>query len=113
MSASDKKSPMAAIGSYDGTLPFRAIGLDVAVVTDLEDAEIIKILNKYAFSGYAAVFIEDTLYESLSEAISEISDSGDICIIPVPSQGGSTDVGLTSIRQSVERAVGMDIFGVK
>jgi len=36
-----------------------------------------------------------------------------MCIIPVPNQSGSMGVGLSSIRRNVERAVGMDIFGVK
>ncbi|MCF0247416.1 MAG: V-type ATP synthase subunit F, partial [Synergistes sp.] len=37
----------------------------------------------------------------------------DLSVIPVPNQKGSMGTGLDSIRRSVERAVGMDIFGEK
>ncbi|HBG14640.1 MAG TPA: V-type ATP synthase subunit F, partial [Synergistaceae bacterium] len=34
-------------------------------------------------------------------------------IIPIPGIKGSNGIGIKSIRDSVERAVGMDIFAVK
>lgn len=112
--ANDKTgSPMAAIGSYESTLPFKAIGLDVVVVSDENRASIGLILNKFAMSGYAALFLEEAVYAEFREAVDEVCESNDISIIPVPNQSGSMGVGLASIRRNVERAVGMDIFGVK
>jgi len=34
MAMYDHDSPMAAVGSYDSILPFKAIGLDVVVITE-------------------------------------------------------------------------------
>lgn len=113
MSTSKKNSPMAAVGGYESTLPFKAIGLDAVVVTDENRAAIGQILNKFAMSGYAALFLEESLYAEFQEAVDEVSESTDMSIIPVPNQSGSMGLGLASIRRNVERAVGMDIFGVK
>jgi V/A-type H+-transporting ATPase subunit F len=109
----DKNSPMAAVGSYDSILPFKAIGLDVVVITDENRDSLGLIMNKFANSGYAALFVEEALYSAQQDVINEVNESTDMCIIPVPNQSGSMGVGLASIRNNVERAVGMDIFGVK
>lgn len=113
MSMNKTGAPMAAIGSYESTLPFKAIGLDVVVVDDENRTSVSVILNKFAISGYAAVFIEESVYVDFREELDEVSESSDISIIPVPNQSGSMGAGLASIRRNVERAVGMDIFGVK
>lgn len=113
MAMSNQSSPMAAVGSYDSILPFKAIGLDVVVITDENRDSIAQVLNRFARSGYAALFMEESLFSAYSEAVDEIGESTDMCIIPVPNQSGSMGVGLASIRKNVERAVGMDIFGAK
>lgn len=113
MSTNKKDSPMAAVGSYECTLPFKAIGLDVVVVDDENRESIGVVLNKFAMSGYAAIFVEESVYADFMSAVDEVSETSDISIIPVPNQSGSMGVGLASIRHNVERAVGMDIFGVK
>ena len=108
-----KNSPMATMGDYESTLPFKAIGLDVAVITDENRAQVGQIINKFAVSGYAVLFMEESLFNEFIDIVNEISESTDLSIVPLPNQSGSMNVGLDSIRRSVERAVGMDIFGVK
>lgn len=104
---------MAAVGSYDSMLPFKAIGLDVVIITDENKSSMAQILNSFARKDYAALFLEEVLFSEFQELVDEVNESSDICIIPVPNQGGSIGEGLKSIRRNVERAVGMDIFGVK
>lgn len=105
---------MAAIGSYESMLPFKAIGLDVVVINDENKDSLGIQLNRFAKSKkYAALFIEEILYSEFQEEVDEVNESSDLCIIPVPNQSGSIGVGLKSISRNVERAVGMDIFGVK
>ena len=113
MSARKQKAPMAAVGSYESILPFKAIGLDVVVVTDENRNEVPQTLNKFSRSGYAALFLDEPLYAEFRETVDEINEYSEISIIPVPNQTGSMNVGLQSIRRNVERAVGMDIFGEK
>ncbi|NLD04877.1 MAG: V-type ATP synthase subunit F [Synergistaceae bacterium] len=113
MAMSNQGSPMAAIGSYDSILPFKAIGLDVVEITDENRDSIGEIMNRFAIKGYAALFVEEALFSKYQLAVDEVNESTDMCIIPVPNQSGSMGVGLSSIRRNVERAVGMDIFGPK
>ena len=113
MSAHKQRAPMAAVGSYESILPFKAIGLDVVVVTEENRAAVPQTLSKFSRSGYAALFLEEPLYAEFRETVDEINEYSDISIIPVPNQTGSMDVWLQSIRRNVERAVGMDIFGDK
>ena len=113
MATSDKGSPMAAVGSYDSILPFKAIGLDVVEITDENRDSLGQIMNRFARKGYAALFIEEALFSAYQQAVDEVNEATDMCIIPVPNQSGSMGVGLSSIRRNVELAVGMDIFGVK
>ena len=113
MATSNQNSPMAAVGSYDSILPFKAIGLDVVVITDENRDSVAQIMNKFARAGCAALFVEESLYASHQSIIEEFNETTDMCVIPVPNQSGSMGVGLASIRKNVERAVGMDIFGVK
>jgi V/A-type H+-transporting ATPase subunit F len=113
MAMYDHDSPMAAVGSYDSILPFKAIGLDVVVITEENHNSLAQIMNKFARSGYAALFLEESLFAEYQKDVDEIGESTDMSIIPVPNQSGSMGVGLSSIRHNVERAVGMDIFGVK
>lgn len=107
-----KSSPMAAVGSYDSTLPFKAIGLDVVVVTEENIGSLAQILTKFAQNGYAVLFMEESLFATQERLVDEINETTNMCIIPVPNQSGSAGTGLASIRKNVERAVGMDIFGV-
>ena len=109
----DKTSKMAAIGGYDSVLPFKAIGLDTVVITEENRNQFGFILNKFAEDGYVAVFVEEAVYATNQEAIKETDNSTDMCTIPVPNQSGSMGIGLEAIRKTVERAVGMDIFGDK
>ena len=113
MATSNQGSPMAAVGSYDSILPFKAIGLDVVEITDENRDSIGEIMNRFAIKGYAALFVEEAIFSKYQQAVDEVNESTDMCIIPVPNQSGSMGVGLSSIRRNVERAVGMDIFGVK
>ncbi|MDO4987913.1 MAG: V-type ATP synthase subunit F [Synergistes sp.] len=108
-----KKFPMAALGSYETTLPFKAIGLDVTVITEENEADVAKIINRYANSGFAALFMEEGLFNKHSECANDASEHADISIIPVPSHKGGLGTSAQNIRKYVERAVGMDIFGVK
>lgn len=113
MSTSKHRASMAAVGSYESILPFKAIGLDVVVVTEENYDWTPEALNKFSRSDYAALFLEEELYRHFRDTVDDINEHTDLSIIPVPNQRGSLEVGLEAIRRNVERAVGMDIFGDK
>ena len=111
MSAETGRKEMAAVGSYDTVLPFQAVGVQpVPVETDEEAAEKISLLAR---KEYGVVFVEERFFVAQTLLIDNLVQNHSTSIIPVPGIHGSLGVGLSAVRQSVERAVGMDIFSQK
>ena len=109
MSDGSGKLLMAAVGDFESVLPFQAVGVTpFTPENDLRD-----LLVQLVKDQYAVVFLVDDLYRDNLELVEEVNESYSMSIIPVPGIRGSTGIGIKSIRDSVERAVGMDIFAVK
>ena len=102
--------PMAAIGSYEMALPFQAVGVRSVVLTAENRNTFESTLEKLAQEDYAVVFIQEDLFVEFAGKVEEINDKYQTSVLPVPSPSGATGAGLASIRGSVEKAVGMDIF---
>ncbi len=102
---------MAAIGFYDTVLPFQAAGVrPVPVETGKDAAEKLNLLVR---EDYGVVFVEEKFFIEQASLIDELVQNNPTSIIPIPGIRGSLGVGLDSVRSSVERAVGMDIFAEK
>jgi len=110
MSMPSEAMPMAAIGDYEMVLPFQAVGIKPVVLDAAKRARFEDILEGLARERYAVVFIQEDLFVDFTEKVEEINDAYDTSILPLPGVLGSTGAGLASIRNSVEKAVGMDIF---
>ncbi|MDR2780760.1 MAG: V-type ATP synthase subunit F [Synergistaceae bacterium] len=108
-----KISPMAAMGSYDLVMPFQAIGMETVVINAENKNSVPQLLSKYVRGQYAILFLEESLFEEFRQDADSINESESLSVVPIPNQAGSLGVGIASIRDSAERAVGMDIFGVK
>ncbi len=106
---SDNK-PMAAIGNYEMTLPFQAVGVRSVVINSDNRNKFEDILEKLAGEDYAVVFIQEDLFVEFTRKVEEVNDKYNTSVLPVPGPSGATGAGLASIRGSVEKAVGMDIF---
>lgn len=102
--------PMAAIGDYEMVLPFQAVGIKPVALNAEKRHQFGQILEKLAREKYAVVFIQEDLFIEFTEKVEEITDAFPTSILPLPGISGSTGAGLASIRNSVEKAVGMDIF---
>ncbi|MDR1731183.1 MAG: V-type ATP synthase subunit F [Synergistaceae bacterium] len=102
--------PMAAIGDYEMVLPFQAAGVKPVVLNASNRGDFEHILEKLARENYGVVFIQEDLFIDFTAKIEEINDAYPTSVLPLPGLMGSTGAGLASIRNSVEKAVGMDIF---
>ncbi len=102
--------PMAAIGSYEMALPFQAVGVKSVILTQETRGTFESELEKLAREDYAVVFIQEDLFVEFTRKVEEVNDTYNTSVLPVPGPSGATGAGLASIRGSVEKAVGMDIF---
>jgi V/A-type H+-transporting ATPase subunit F len=102
--------PMAAIGGYEMVLPFQAVGVKTVVLDAGKRGEFGGILEKLAQENYAVVFIQEDLFVEFMGKVQEVNDNFPTSVLPIPGPSGTTGAGLESIRSSVEKAVGMDIF---
>jgi V/A-type H+-transporting ATPase subunit F len=78
-----------------------------------DNQDIQTLLRRLLREKYAVVFLVDNLFKVHQGFIRELNENYPISIIPVPGVHGSTGIGVEAIRESVERAVGMDIFSVE
>jgi V/A-type H+-transporting ATPase subunit F len=116
MSSNQGNLKMAAVGDYESILPFQAVGIDPFVAEsngESDNQDIQTLLRRLLREKYAVVFLVDNLFKVHQGFIRELNENYPISIIPVPGVHGSTGIGVEAIRESVERAVGMDIFSVE
>ncbi len=111
MSAEAGKKNMAAVGSYDTVLPFQAVG--VRPFAAETDDEVASVVTRLAREDYGVIFVEERQFVQQAALIDSLVQEYAASIIPIPGIRGSIGVGLSAVRTSVERAVGMDIFSEK
>ncbi|GAB1426939.1 V-type ATP synthase subunit F [Aminivibrio sp.] len=100
---------MAAVGEYETVLPFQAVGVKPFMVKGENPASVDEILLTLAREKYAVVFVQEIFYIASTAFIDELNREYETSLYPSQSKG-VIGYGLESIRSSVERAVGMDIF---
>ena len=99
---------IGVIGDRESILGFKAVGLDVFPVDDPEEAR--KTLKRIAKEEFAIIYITEQVYQYMMDLVDEYTDSRLPAIIPIPGKDGTLRIGMTSVKKSVERAVGADIL---
>ncbi|MEF9894246.1 MAG: V-type ATP synthase subunit F [Clostridia bacterium] len=99
---------IAAVGSRDTVLAFKALGLDVAPVDTAEEAS--RTVFELAQAGCAVIFITEELADQIGETIERYKTQALPAIIPIPGATGSTGSGMRKVRSNVEKAIGADIL---
>ena len=99
---------IAVLGGRDSVLGFKALGLDVCPVEDVDQAK--STLHKLAKGEYAVVYLTEQLAVHMEEELARYKDELTPAIILIPGKEGSLGVGLANVKKSVERAVGADIL---
>ena len=99
---------IGVIGDRESILGFKAVGLDVFPVDDPDEAR--KILKRIAKEDFAIIYITEQVYQFMMDEVDEYTDSRLPAIIPSPGKDGTLGIGMTSVKKSVERAVGADIL---
>ncbi len=101
-------SKIGVIGDRDSVLLFKAVGLDVYFEEDGEHAN--RTMHRLAREGYSVIFVTEKLYPYCEETITEFQAQAYPAIIPIPDNHGSQGVGIKTLKDNVEKAVGVDIL---
>ena len=99
---------IGVIGDRESILGFKAVGLDVFPIDDPDEAK--KTLKRIAKEDFAIIYITEQIYQYMMDEVDEYTDSRLPAIIPIPGKDGTLGIGMTSVKKSVERAVGADIL---
>ncbi len=99
---------IAAIGERDLILPFKAIGVQVFPVEEIEEAR--DVMGRLIKEGYGLILITEGLASRLEDLLKEVSTEPTPSIVPIPSSGGSTGFALGRLRETIKKAVGADIM---
>lgn len=99
---------IGVIGDRESILGFKAVGLNVFPTDDPEEAK--KILKRIAKEDFAIIYITEQIYQHLLAEVDAYTDSRLPAVIPIPGKDGTLGIGMTSVKKSVERAVGADIL---
>jgi len=101
-------SKIAVIGDKDSILGFKVVGVPVFAVTDHEQAA--RLVHKLAKEDYAILFITEPIIVEIKETIDRYRALAYPAIIPIPNNRGSLGLGMKGIKESMEKAIGVDIL---
>jgi V/A-type H+-transporting ATPase subunit F len=99
---------VAAVGSRDTVLAFRALGLEVVPAETAAEAS--RAVFNLAQAGCAVIFITEDMAAQIGETMERYRTEPLPAIIPIPGATGSDGSGMKRVRANVEKAIGADIL---
>jgi V/A-type H+-transporting ATPase subunit F len=99
---------IGVVGDKDSVLAFKAIGIDVYPVVEIDEAR--KTIDRMAANNYGVIFVTEQVAKDLTETIERYNKIMVPAIILIPSNQGSLNIGMQRIRDNVEKAVGVNIL---
>ena len=99
---------IGVLGDYDSICAFSALGLDIAPVSDVKEAE--AKLKDMALAEYGIIYITEQYFKELESVLSAYRESVTPAILPIPCVKGFYGVGKERMKKFVEQAVGSDII---
>ena len=102
---------IAVIGDKDSILGFKSLGLDVFFVSNSKETT--DTILKCANEEYKLIFITEHAASEVKSTIDKFKSVPFPAITLIPSNKGTLGIGLASISENVEKAVGANIFSGK
>jgi V/A-type H+-transporting ATPase subunit F len=102
---------IGAVGERDAIIAFLALGIEIRPVETKEEA--MAAIDGMAREGYGIIFLTETIAKDVTETIDRYKNSMLPAIILIPSSKGSLGIGLSRIKDNVEKAIGVDILTKK
>lgn len=104
----EEKIDIAAIGDSDNILLFNAIG--VRTYISKNPVEIDRIIFELVKLKCKIIYVTEELYTLIPNTIDKYKALPFPIIIPIPSTEENKGIGMKRIKESVEKAIGFDIF---
>ena len=102
------RSKIAVVGEKESVLGFKAVGFEVFETSAPKESE--EVVHRLAQEEYGIIFITEQALAPIIQVMDRYKDSKVPAIIPIPGREGTIGMGMTSVKKSVERAVGADIL---
>lgn len=99
---------IAVLGDKDSVLAFKALGLEVVIAYDKDEAR--NRLDELAKEEFGVIFITEQLASLIPETIKRYNDKITPAVILIPSNQGTLGIGMDNINRNVEKAVGSNIL---
>lgn len=102
------KCNIAVIAETNNVLLFNAIGMATFIESD--PVAIDKLVFDLSKNGCKVIYVSEKIYLNIPETLEKYANSSYPIILPLPVDEKSSGVGDKKIRDSVEKAIGIDIF---
>ncbi|NLD17256.1 MAG: V-type ATP synthase subunit F [Tissierellia bacterium] len=99
---------IGVIGDKDSVLGFRALGLNVFAPEN--EIDIRRTIERLAAEDYGIIFITEQMATKAIETINRYNAEVTPAIIMIPSNQGTSNIGMDRIIKSVEKALGSNIL---
>ena len=99
---------IAVLGDAQSVQGFAALGLQVFPAETAEEAR--PVLHRLAREDTAIIYITEQLAAELTEELNRYRSAAVPAIILIPGKEGSLGLGMSQVKNTVERAVGADII---
>ncbi len=101
---------IAAVGSKQSVLGFKALGAEVFSVANQEDLNNIK--EQITGKDFGAVLITEEIASQYHDYIESLYGQALPAILVVPSVGGASEMGKEGLKKILERALGSDKINI-
>ncbi|KPJ49876.1 hypothetical protein AMJ40_04520 [candidate division TA06 bacterium DG_26] len=102
-------SKMAVVGERELILSFKALGIGVFPVENLNEAE--ERVKQLVDQGYSLILVTEGFASGMRELLHTLRMKPGTTITPIPTAAGSEGYALEELKAVLRKAVGVDIFG--
>jgi len=106
-----EKGKIAVIGPGEMVLPFMAIGAEVFITDNCEEAG--EAIHRFAGEQCHVILVSDDLLAGLEDIVSRFSEKSVPAITAIPGRSGRSSFSRERLNSMVRKAIGIDIEGMK
>jgi V/A-type H+-transporting ATPase subunit F len=99
---------IGVVGDKNTVLAFQAIGIEGVIALDKDEAR--RRIDQMAADQFAVIFVTEALAAFLGETIARYKCALMPAVILIPGQHGSLNLGMQSIKDNMEKAVGVNLL---